>query len=207
MVPKGKITLEALRSITANIAKLRELRVKQDLLLKDLEYVIYLKYLWMSRIPDEEFEEKSGYYMRFRDRGSNIKGWLCIVRSTDKAEIRFPVFTKRMSFAGIIDMWDNGEIPVRLFDIFFEKHGTQNRGGYPDIGMVKQYRTQKAKRDAENEAFEKRYGHPRTPRPLMDVIRVKPSGDEVRLDSFPRDDGPQEVEVAEGTEGSESQEG
>jgi len=204
---KNSVTVETLLKTTQMIGELKEKRAQQEKLLAEMEYVIYMKYLWMLRNPDDDFDEKTSYYLKYWDRGSRIKGWLCVVRWSDKAEIRFPVFVKSMTFAGVIDMWDNGEIPERLIEIFFERNGSNHSKGYPLLGSAGQYRTQRDKRNEENEAFEERYGHPRSPRPLMDVIRVKPSGDEVRLDDFSRDDGPQEVVPSEGEEGEKSQEG
>ena len=204
---KHNAMVDSLLKVTQMIVELREKREQQEKLLAEMEYVIYMKYLWMLRNPDEEFQEDTGYYLKFYDRGSNLKGWLCIVRCSDKAEIRYPVFMKGLSFTGILDMWDNGEIPERLFEIYFERYGGKDVGCGQNLGSIKQYRAQRDKRVKENEAFEKRYGHPRTPRPLMDVIRVKPSGSEVRLDSFVADEGLPEVVHPEGVEGSESQEG
>ena len=210
LVPKGKkITQELLKEITGNIIHLRELRKKQDKLLGDLEYVIYLKYLWRSRDPDDDFEDNTSYYPRVRFQGgSHTRGWICVVRHSDKVEIRFPVVIEYQHYAGVMDMYDSGELPERFIELVFQHLGGKQQG-YPDLTTVTNYVRRRDQRLAKNEKFKERHGHyPKTlGGVLVAPLRVTTSGDEIQLDDFPRNDGPPEVVSSEGKEGSESQAG
>lgn len=204
----AKLMLESLRSITQNIIDLRKKRAQQEKLLKEMEYVIYMQYLWESRDP-EPFEKDTSYYPRVRFKGgSHTKGWICIVRRSDNVEIRFPVIMRYQNYAGIIDMYDSGELPERFIELVFEHLGGKKQG-YPDISTVTNYQRSRDKRLEENARFKKTYGHSRRTLGgiLVEALRVTTSGDEIRLDDFPRDDGPPEVVPEEGAEGSKGQEG
>lgn len=194
--------LERALKTTQLIVELGEKRVQQEKLLAEMEYVLYLKYLWEFH-DSEPFEEKSGYYPKFDFHGgSRTKGWLVLVRVTDKVEIRIPVFIRYMSFAGITDMWDNGVIPERFVELFFERSQK-----YHDVGRVQGYRSQRDKRLEDNAKFKETYGHDRTPRSLMEPFKVTASGDEVRLDTLPGHGGAEKVEPPKSEEGSEGKEG
>ena len=191
--------------VTQLIMELKDKRAQQEKCLEELEYVLYMKYLWESRDP-EPFEEKSSYYMKFAfASGKTTKGWFVLVRTSDKAEIRFPIHIQYRSFlGGVTDMWDNGEIPERVFEIFFECNGSKDNS---DIGVVGNYRRLRDKRLKKNDEFRETYGKDRTPMSLMEPYRVTASGSEVRLDSFVADEVVQEVGDSTGEEGTKSQEG
>jgi hypothetical protein len=196
--------LKTIQNTTRLIGELKEKRAHQEKLLSEMEYVLYMKFLWESR-DSEPFDDKTSYYPKFVFfGGSRTKGWLALVRVCNKTEIRFPVHMKYMIFTGVTDMWDNGELPERFIEIFFENMAKRKN---QDIGSVKGYRSQRDKRLKDNADFKERYGHDRTPRPLMEPLKITASGDEIRLGSFPQDGGAEEVESPEGIEGSESKEG
>jgi hypothetical protein len=109
--------------------------------------------------------------------------------------IEYPVKSKYMNFSGATDIWDDGTVPERLFEIIFEKK-------LGDVSTVSSYRRNRDERLDKDAKYQEKYGKARTPPTLVGVVKTSASGDAVRTIGLPRDAGSEKVEDTEGVEGS-----
>jgi len=104
---------------TGDIEKLIETHEKTQKILSELEYASYIKLIW-SRFGI--WNDKYAITPSF-ERTTNRRGYLVLKRS-DGSTQAFPVRVKEAHYSyvqlafNIVDMWDEGLLPERFFELF-----------------------------------------------------------------------------------------
>jgi hypothetical protein len=183
---------ESLLGLIETIAEQKKNYLKTIDVMADMELVAITKYLW--ELQDEPFDTGCSYTVEFK-YFSHKNQWVQIIRFPDRAMIEYPVKSKYMNFSGATDIWDDGTVPERLFEIIFEKK-------LGDVSTVSSYRRNRDERLDKDAKYQEKYGKARTPPTLVGVVKTSASGDAVRTIGLPRDAGSEKVEDTEGVEGS-----
>lgn len=179
-----RAALGNLLSLTENFTKMRANWKRQEETTSEMEYMGYIRYLW--ELYGEEFDLSTSYSVRF-DHWTYQKNFLVLRRKSDGMEIHYPVRVKYMEYSGATDMRSD-KIPERFIELVYQKQRSNS-----NLGTLRGYQSLRDKRLADEEAFKEKTGHYRSSRPLVGVVKVTASGDEVRLDDVPGDDGVSEM--------------
>lgn len=205
--------LKVCQKISENMANLRELNLKQNDTMVELEYALYLKAMWETH---GAYDGKQTLSPSFEWDG-RTKGYFVLKRK-DGAYQKYPVRVKQgpqylndAAAYGILDMWDeSGAIPDRVFELFLTWKNRESKHAQRSVQKERERRLEREKHKKRPPLVHPQFlpgviVHYPEASPLVEPATVVTPNDEVWTDSVPGDGGSPEVDAPEAEEGPQSE--